>query len=59
MLAGLSEWLPKGLYGIPKMDLPSQPSIQVKLPGKPGACNYGLFWLMYGLPWGIVACCFG
>ena len=23
------------------------------------ASNYGLLWLLYGLRWGIVACCFG
>ena len=27
-------------------------------PGKPVACNYGLLWLIYGLLWGLVACCF-
>ena len=32
---------------------------ELSLPGKPVACNFGLLWLIYGLLWGIVACCFG
>ena len=29
-----------------------------EVPGKPVAYNYGLLWLIYGLLWGVVACCF-
>ena len=29
------------------------------LPGKPAAYNSELLWFIYGLLWGIVACCFG
>ena len=32
--------------------------MDIAIPGKPVVCNSGLLWLIYGLLWGIVACCF-